>query len=108
MLRRLGEQGFVVSLWELPYVDEDTPSYRVAADKGYLLKDPAGMPIHPDAIRATDGRPRGIVDFSHPGARRWWQDKHRELLRMGVSVFKTDFGEGVPEEACFSNGEIGR
>jgi alpha-D-xyloside xylohydrolase len=107
MLRRLGELGFKVSLWEIPYIDEGTPSYREAANRGFLLTAADGRPIHPDAIRATDGRPRGIPDLTNPDARRWWKDKHRPLLRQGVAAFKTDFGEGVPAEARFWDGVDG-
>ena len=49
-----------------------------------------------------------IVDFTHPGAVRWWQDRLARLLRDGVAVFKTDFGEAVPPDAVAANGMSGR
>ena len=48
-----------------------------------------------------------IVDLTNARAYDWFQDLHRPLLRMGVDVFKTDFGEDIPADALFSNGQTG-
>jgi alpha-D-xyloside xylohydrolase len=48
-----------------------------------------------------------ILDFTNPEAADWFKDLHRPLLRMGVDVFKTDFGEDIPSDAVFSNGQTG-
>ncbi len=109
MIRRLGEQGFKVSLWELPYVSAQAPRYQEAAEAGYFLRDEHGEPVGADfGAPPADGQLRAIVDFTNPAARAWWQDLHRPLLRAGVAVFKTDFGEAVPPEARASNGMTGR
>ncbi|WP_376796307.1 TIM-barrel domain-containing protein [Thermogemmatispora sp.] len=108
LLRELGEQGFKVSLWELPYVSETAPRYEEAARAGYFLRDEHGEPIGADfGGPPPDGRRRAVVDFTNPAARAWWQDLHRPLLRAGVAVFKTDFGEGVPAAARAANGMTG-
>ena len=39
-----------------------------------------------------------IVDFTNPSAVTWYQEKLKELLDMGVSCFKTDFGERIPTD----------
>ncbi|HXR65009.1 MAG TPA: TIM-barrel domain-containing protein, partial [Ktedonobacteraceae bacterium] len=41
----------------------------------------------------------GIIDFTHPEAVAWFKKMLREPLRIGVDVFKTDFGEGIPTDA---------
>ena len=38
-----------------------------------------------------------LVDFTNPAACRWFGDKLRGLIDMGVDCFKTDFGEGLPD-----------
>ena len=38
----------------------------------------------------------GLVDFTNPDAVRWYQEKLKSLLDMGVDCFKTDFGERIP------------
>jgi alpha-D-xyloside xylohydrolase len=49
-----------------------------------------------------------IVDFTHPGAVHWWQERLAALLRDGVAVFKTDFAEAVPPAVVAANGMSGR
>jgi len=48
------------------------------------------------------------VDFSNPEASEWYKEKHRYLIEMGVSTFKTDFGEEIPEDGLFHNGKTGK
>ena len=40
----------------------------------------------------------GLVDFTNPDAVKWYQNKLKTLLDMGVDCFKTDFGERIPTE----------
>jgi alpha-D-xyloside xylohydrolase len=57
------------------------------------------------------GRPAnrcGIVDFSSPSGREWYVGKLLGLIGQGVSAFKTDFGEAIPEDTVFANGMSGR
>jgi alpha-D-xyloside xylohydrolase len=104
-IRWLAERGVKLSLWENPYVHIDVPMYREALAKGYLALGPDGKPIpsqeNPPEVENV------VFDFTNPEAVRFWQDKHRPYLRMGVSVFKADYGEGVPVEARFSDGRTG-
>jgi alpha-glucosidase (family GH31 glycosyl hydrolase) len=41
----------------------------------------------------------GMVDFTNPGAVKWWNDKLKPLYDMGVDFFNTDDGEYLPENA---------
>ena len=45
-----------------------------------------------------------LVDFTNPDARRWYQEKLKTLLDMGVDCFKTDFGERIPTDAVYFDG----
>lgn len=109
LMQELGEQGFKVSLWELPYVSSGSPRYAEAAAAGYFLTDEDGEPICGDfGVPPGDGQIRAVVDFTNPEACRWWQDLHRPWLRAGAAVFKTDFGEAVPAAARAHNGMTGR
>ena len=108
MVRSLGERGFKISLWELPYVSSQATRYNEAAEAGYFLKDADGQPISANfGTPLPDGHIRALLDFTNPAARAWWQDLHRPWLRAGVAVFKTDFGEGVPPGAHAWNGMSG-
>jgi alpha-D-xyloside xylohydrolase len=46
----------------------------------------------------------GLVDFTNPAACRWFGDKLRGLIDMGVDCFKTDFGERIPTEVVYFDG----
>ncbi len=100
-IRWLRRRGVRLSLWENPYVPMGSPRYPPAAARGYFLRTADGQ------VARFRGRDAAIVDFTHPEARRWYRDLHRPLLRMGVAVFKTDYGEEVPEDAVASDGTTG-
>lgn len=44
------------------------------------------------------------MDLTNPQARAWWQGLHHPFLDDGVAVFKTDFGEGLPDDAVLADG----
>jgi len=46
----------------------------------------------------------GIVDFTNPAARTWFQGHLRRLADMGVDAFKSDFGERIPTDVVYFDG----
>jgi alpha-D-xyloside xylohydrolase len=106
MIDDLHEKGFRLSLWEHPHVPVGTDAFETGVREGYFVDTPQGKPYVMD--RTCQGSYRGaIVDFTDPDAVAWWQGKHHDLLEMGVDVFKTDYGEYLPEDAVLSNGRGG-
>ncbi|MDI6857163.1 MAG: glycoside hydrolase family 31 protein [Dehalococcoidia bacterium] len=104
-VRWLAERGVKLSLWENPYVWKDSEMYREGVEKGYFALAPDGSPA--PSLENPPETENVVTDFTNPEAARWWQEKHRPYLRMGVALFKSDYGEGVPEDARFSDGRTG-
>ena len=123
LIRRVHELGLKLCLWEHPYVSVESDLYAHGKDKGYFALRPDGsvyvidyglsLAPRPDGRvriagpRETWNAPVAIVDPTVPDARAWFQDLHRPLLRQGVDVFKTDFGEDIPQDARFRDGRTG-
>jgi alpha-D-xyloside xylohydrolase len=103
LFAEFAEKGFGICLWINPYLPKDSPLYAEALEKGYLVRTLEGGTARLEFDLAV-----GIVDFTHPAAKAWWQEKLAELLRKGVATFKVDFGDRVPEDALFANGKNGR
>ena len=91
MLSDLREDGFRVSLWQLPYVNPNNKLHAEAIEEGYAVLSGYGKPPVDDAA----------LDLSNPDAVRWYGEKLAHLLRMGVGVFTADFGEAAPMEGLY-------
>ncbi|GAA4583221.1 alpha-xylosidase [Planotetraspora phitsanulokensis] len=106
MLAALKKQGFRVCLWMNPYISHLSPAFPEAAENGYLLRRQDGEVYVADSWHGSHPA-CGIVDFTNPAAVDWFKGLLRDRLREGVSVFKTDFAEGVPADAVAFNGMTG-
>lgn len=103
-IKDLAERGIRICLWENPYIHKDVDRYIEAKTKGYLLCDVSGNPVEAESF----GSPAGIVDFTNPEVPEWWKNLHKPLFEIGVEVFKTDYGEMIPDNAVCFNGLSGR
>lgn len=120
MLAGLKAKGFKSCVWEGPFVPSGTEMFEEGERGSYLLVNPQGktylidtglvMASHnqenfkgQETAGSFDGLPpappAALVDFTNPEAVKWIQRKHEALLNLGVDVFKTDFGEQVPDDA---------
>jgi alpha-D-xyloside xylohydrolase len=86
MLSDLKEDGFRVSLWQLPYFNPKNDLHGEAVEKGYAVLSAYGKPPVDDAV----------IDLSNPEAVEWYQGKLARLLERGVGIFTADFGEAAP------------
>ncbi|MCK6211370.1 alpha-xylosidase [Georgenia sp. EYE_87] len=100
MLARLHERGLKVSAWLNPYIAQRGALFDEASAAGYLVRRPDGSVWQWDRWQAG----MGLVDFTNPAARDWYQDKVRALLAQGVDTIKTDFGERVPTDVVWHDG----
>ncbi|WAM33355.1 alpha-xylosidase [Caldicellulosiruptor morganii] len=100
MLKRLKEKGVKICVWINPYVSQLSKLFDEGKEKGYFIKKPNG-----DIWQTDDWQPgMAIVDFTNPDACRWYSEKLKELIKMGVDCFKTDFGERIPTDVVYFDG----
>jgi alpha-D-xyloside xylohydrolase len=92
MLARLHERDLRISAWINPYIAQRSKLFAEAREAGYLVRRSDGTVWQWDMWQAG----MGLVDFTNPDARRWFQGKLRILLDQGVDAIKTDFGERIP------------
>ena len=100
LLTRLHERGLKVCVWINPYIAQRSPLFEEGKKKGYLLLRDDGWVWQWDMWQAG----MALVDFTNPKACRWYQEKLKVLLDMGVDCFKTDFGERIPVNVRYYDG----
>ncbi|MDT0642072.1 glycoside hydrolase family 31 protein [Zunongwangia sp. F363] len=97
MLSDMKDQGFHVSLWQLPYFTPKNTLFDEIVENGLAVKDRKGNIPYEDAV----------LDFSNPETVTWYQNKLKNLFDLGVSVFKVDFGEAAPANGIYHSGRTG-
>ncbi|GJE86839.1 glycoside hydrolase family 31 protein [Phanerochaete sordida] len=84
--------GVKICVWINPYISQLSPVFQEAVEGGYLIKRTDGTPWQWDLWQPG----LGVVDVTNPAARKWYADKLKALIDLGVDTFKTDFGERIP------------
>ena len=101
MLKRYKERGLKLCVWINPYIAQGTAFFREGVENGYLLKRADGRGVK----QIDNWQPgMGLVDFTNPAAVKWYTDKLKTLLDMGIDCFKTDFGERIPVDVEYYDG----
>jgi len=107
LIREIKAIGYKVCLWINPYIGVESERFTEGRDKGYFLKTPNGE-VYVAQLWGDYHPPVAIIDLTNPDAYNWYKEMLREQLKIGVDVFKSDFGEGVPEDAVAFNGMTGK
>lgn len=101
LLSRLHDKNLKICVWINPYIAQKSPMFKEGVDNGYFITHEDGTPWQWDLWQAGNA----YVDFTNPAAVKWYKEKLRRLLKMGVDCFKTDFGERIPmHDAKFFDG----
>jgi len=98
-IHRLKDNGFRVSLWQLPYIAAGAEQIGEARKNKYigpLLKEQASEGSNFSTLDYA-----GTIDFSYPKATEWYKGLLKTLLDMGVACIKTDFGENIHMDAVY-------
>jgi alpha-D-xyloside xylohydrolase len=119
MIAHLHDEGYKLILWHTPWIDKRTnrPGEQGFADKipvtessnfaeaersGYFLHRPDGSTYIADWWKGTGG----LIDFTNPAAKKWWQGQVGKAIAMGADGFKDDDAEGnFLGDVKFANGE---
>ncbi|MCF6165593.1 Alpha-xylosidase [Furfurilactobacillus rossiae] len=101
LIKKIHDRGIKVCVWLNPYIAQKSPLFEEGKKNGYFIKRKDGNVWQWDLWQAGNG----FVDFTNPDAVKWYQNKLKSLLDMGVDCFKTDFGERIPvDDAVFFDG----
>ena len=101
MLKRYHDKGLKICVWINPYIAQGTNFFKEGLKNGYLVQRADGRGIK----QIDNWQPgMGLVDFTNPDAVKWYQNKLKTLLDMGVDCFKTDFGERIPVDVKYYDG----
>ena len=106
MVNQLHELGFRLCLWINPYIGIQSPLFNEFVERGFFLKTQLGESYVVD-LWSGDHPPVAILDLTNPETAGWFREALRSVLNIGVDVFKTDFGEGIPHDAQAFNGMTG-
>ena len=99
------KDGFKISLWQYNFIppNEDNEHYQEAVKYGYLSKNKDGSPYQLPETCTGSWVKDVTIDFSNPEARTWYGEKIAGLIKLGAGAIKTDFGEGIAENAIYEN-----
>ena len=97
MIDDLKDQGFHISLWQLPYFVPGNRYFPELIEKGLYVHNGKGTLPYEDVV----------LDFTNPATVDWYQEKIGNLIGMGVGAIKVDFGEAAPINAMYHNGKTG-
>lgn len=96
-IANLRDNGFKVSLWQMPYIAANAEQHDEAKANHYMCKLTEAKQQGGSNFSALDYA--GTIDFSYPKATEWYKGLLKKLLDMGVLCIKTDFGEDIHMEA---------
>ncbi|XP_046557782.1 myogenesis-regulating glycosidase-like [Haliotis rubra] len=92
MVDTLHSQNIAVALWVHPFVNIDTKAFPYLASQGWLIPDVSGT--RPALTTWWNGPMAGHIDFSNPGAVKWYLDELNALkTNYGIDTFKFDAGD---------------
>ena len=97
MIKDFDKDGIKVCLWQLPYFTPENTLFSELIENDLVVRDRKGNIPYEDAV----------PDLTNPAAVKWYQDKIRNLMELGVGAIKVDFGEAAPANGIYSNGRTG-
>lgn len=105
LIDELQGEGLAVLGYLSPFLVPGRPGFAEAHERGYLVHTADATVFTEPWMR---GDRRAYLDFTHPGAVAWWQDRVRHALgTVGFDGAMQDYGEGAPVHGIYASGEPG-
>ncbi len=98
-IKNLNDKGIRISLWQMPYIAKEAEQCDEAVKNKYIGRPQKTVKQSGSNFGVADYE--GTIDFTNPEAVYWYMGLLRELLEMGVSCIKTDFGEEIHMDATY-------
>jgi len=104
VIRETHERGLRIGIWHFPYMNYGSSLYREGVKNGYFIKNRLGLPYHQRIYQGI----APVIDYTNLDASRW----HRSIVSnrlhsRGFQSIMTDYGESIPTDAVFANGQTG-
>ena len=101
-IKELRKKGFRYLGYANTFLTPETPLYKEAEEKGYLIANKNQSP-YPVYVPFDPGM---LVDFTNPEAREWMKEviKHN-MIEVGLSGWMADFGEYIPSDSVLHSGD---
>lgn len=97
-LTNLKNNGYRVSLWQLPYVAEGAVQLNEALENKYIAANKNRIQ---GGSNFSSNDYAGTIDFTSEKATNWYKELLKDLLDKGVVCIKTDFGEDIHLDADY-------
>lgn len=95
-VQKLKKNGYRVSLWQLPYISYNAAQYEEANANDYISKSERKIS---GSSNFSVQDYAGTIDFTYDKATKWYKGLLKELLDLGVTCIKADFGEDIHLDA---------
>ncbi len=113
MIDELKEMGIHLVLWQIPVlkaIEDENENLQHNADTEYALLNGLCAMENDKAYKLPDFwfKQSYLPDFTNPETSKWWFEKRKYLLDIGVDGFKTDGGEFIyKDNLSFYSGDTG-
>ncbi|HEY4361321.1 MAG TPA: TIM-barrel domain-containing protein [Bryobacteraceae bacterium] len=119
MVKHLHDEGYKLVLWHTSWINQETAvpgedgfkeklptaaaaNFAEADQNGYFLHRPDGSTYIGQWWKGRGG----LIDFTNPDAKKWWQSQVAQAIDAGADGFKDDDAEGnFIGDVKFASGE---
>ena len=99
-ISELRDQGYRLTLWQLPHVARTAKIYADAKARGYVVESATAGKISESIFSGLEHV--ATIDFTNPAAVKWYQGMLQKLEHQGVAAFKCDFGEHIHRDCDYA------